>query len=279
MKPSISKIFSKSKIALATLVLFSCGLFVGFLFSFPSLKIKQKIITSIETQADVSIAQGDINIGFLSLYGSDLLIQPKNTLWPAISINSLKLSPHWLSLVSTNPVVQLDMHLFDGTITADISRDGTLNLVASQLNLAFLSQKDRALNLSGQLETMTLSSDVPLKRTSDSLLTLTLKNINVSKGIDLKLKLNLGDVVIEGTGRGRSFKIISLKADRGDLSVSGKGSLLLGRDLSTTHVNMKMEIRPEATANPMLLDLLKLGTRQTANGSYELSLSGSLSEL
>jgi type II secretion system protein N len=279
MKPSISKLFSKSKIAVATLVLFSFGLFVGFLFSFPALKIKQKIITAIETQGDVSIAQGDINIGFLSIYGSDLRIQPKKTLWPAISINSLKLSPQWLSLLSTNPGAQLDMQLFDGTLTADISRDGTLNLVASQLNLAFLSQKDQAMTLSGQLETMTLSSVVPLKRTSDSLLTLTLKNVNVSKEGDLKLALNLGDIVIEGTGRGRSFKMISLKTDRGDLSVTGKGSLLLGRDLSTTRVNMKMEIRPEATVDPMLLDLLKLGTRQAANGSYELSLSGSLSDL
>jgi hypothetical protein len=93
------------------------------------------------------------------------------------------------------------------------------------------------------------------------------------------LALNLGDIVINGSGRGRSFKIISLTTDRGDLSVSGKGSILLGRDLSTTRVNMKMEIRPQASVDPMVLDLLKLGTHQAANGNYELNLSGSLSEL
>ena len=279
MKPSISKLFSKSKIALATLVLFSLGLFAGFLFSFPALKIKQKMITSIETQGDVTITQGDINIGFLSIHGSDLLIQPENPLWPTIPIHSFDLSPQWLTLFSSNPGVQLNMQLLDGTLTADIFRDGTLNLVASQLNLAILSQKEQAMTLSGQLEKMTLASVVPLKKSSDSLLTLTLKNVNISKNGDLKLALNLGDIVIKGFGRGRSFKIISLTTDKGDLSVSGKGGLLLGRDLSTTRLNIKMEIRPQASVDPMILDLLKMGTHQAANGSYELNFSGSLSEL
>jgi type II secretion system protein N len=279
MKQKISMLFSRSKIALAIAILFLFGFFAGVIFSFPEMKIKQQIISSIETQGQVSIAQGDFNIGFLSISGSDLLIQPENSLWPAIPITSLKLSPQWLSLLSKNPGVHLDMQLFDGTLSADMFRDGKLNLEASQINLALLSLKDQTITISGQLTEMTLKSAFPLKRTSDSLLELTLKNVNVSKKGDLKLAINLGNIFVNAIGRGRSFKIISLKTDRGDLSVSGKGSILLGRNLSSTQVNMKMEIRPEDSVDPMVLELLKLVTRQTPGGSYELSFSGPLSEL
>jgi len=279
MKHSISTLFSKSKIALATLILFTFGLLAGLLVSFPEVKIKHQIISSIETRGHVSITQGDINIGFLSISGSDLLIQPENSLWSAIPITSLNLSPQWLTLLSTNPGVHLNMQLFNGTLSADMFQDGSLSLVASQLDLAFLSPRDPTITVSGQVAEMTLSSVVPLKKTSDSLLELTLKNVNVTKNGDLKLAINLGDVVFSGTGRGRSFKIISLKTDKGDLSVSGKGSILLGRNLPSTKFNVKLEIRPEASVDPMVVELLKLAAKQSPNGSYELSLSGTLPKL
>ena len=279
MKHKISMLFSKSKIVLATLILFSFGLLAGIFFSFPETKVKQQIISSIETQGHVFIDQGDINLGLLRLKGSNFQIRPENPLWPTIPINSLIIAPQWLTLLSKNPGIHLDMKLLGGTLWAEMFRDGTLNLTASQLNLAFLSPKDQEMTVSGQLAEMTLSSVVPLEKTSESLVTLRLKSVNVTRNNDLKLTLNLGDIVIKGKGRGHSFKIISLKADRGDLSMSGKGSILIGRDLPSTQVNMKIEIRPEDTADPMVVELLKLGTRQTPSGSYELRLSGSLSEL
>ena len=279
MKHKISMLFSKSQIVLVTLILFAFGLLTGIYFSFPETKVKQQIISSIEKQGHVIINQGDINIGLLRLKGSDLQIRPENPLWPTIPINSLIVTPQWLTLLSKNPGIQLDMQLLEGTLWAEMFRDGTLNLTASQLNLAFLSPKDQEMTVSGQLAEMTLSSVVPLKKTSESIVTLRLKSVHVTRNSDLKIALNLGDILITSKGRGRSFNIISLNADNGDLSISGKGSILIGRDIPSTQVNMKIEIRPEETVDPMVVELLKLGTRQTPSGSYELRLSGSLSEL
>lgn len=279
MKQTIIMLFSRSKIALVVILLFIFGLLAGIFFSFPEMKIKQLFISSIERQGHIVIEQGDIDIGFFSIEGSDLLIRPENPLWAPISINSLQLTPLWLSLLTKNPGVHLDMQLSGGTLLADVFRDGTLMATASQLNLAPLLPKDQAVKVSGQLAEMKLSGAIPLGKASESFVALTLKNIKATGNRALKMELNLGDIVIKGTGRGRSFKIISLKADGGDLSISGKGSLLLSRDLPSTRGNIKLEIRPEETADPMVVELLKLGTRQTTNGRYELSLSGSLSEL
>ncbi|WP_321368627.1 type II secretion system protein GspN [uncultured Desulfuromusa sp.] len=279
MKYTVSTLFNKSKIILLTLILFSLGLFAGILFSFPEAKVKQIIISSLETQGQVSVTQGDINISLFGIDGSNLQIQPENPLLPTIPIKSLAITPHWLSLLSKNPGGHLDMQLFDGTLTADIYRDGTLNLAASELNLASLSLTDQTLTITGQLAEMSLSSVVPLQKTSDSLISLSLKDINIARNSDLKLAINLGDIVINGTGRGRAFKITSLQAAEGDLAISGRGRILLGKSLPSSKINLKMEIRPQETADPMIVELLQLGTRKTADGSYELSLSGSLSDL
>ena len=279
MKQTILMLFSRSKIALAVILLFIFGLLAGIFFSFPEMKIKQLLISSIERQGHVVIEQGDIDIGFLSIEGSDLLIRPENPLWAPISINSLHIAPLWLTLLAKNPGVHLDMQLSGGTLWADMFRDGALKATASQLTLGPLLPKDQAIKVSGLLADMKLSGAIPLGKTSESFVALTLKNVKVTGNSTLKMALNLGDIVINGTGRGRSFKIVSLKADRGDLSISGKGSILLGRDLPSTRVNIKMEIDPEDTVDPMVVELLRLGTRQTPNGSYELSLSGPLSEL
>lgn len=237
------------------------------------------MISTLETQGQLSVTKGDFNLSLFGIDGSNLQLQPNNTLLPAISIQSLSVTPHWFSLLSKNPGGHLQMRLFDGTLTADMFRDGTLNLAASQLNLAPLSLTDQTLTISGQLTEVTLSSVVPLQKTSASLIRLTLKDINIARNSGLKLAINLGDVVINGTGRGHAFKITSLKADNGDLSISGRGSILLGRNLSASKINMKMEIRPQQTADPMIVELLQLGSRRTPDGSYELSLSGSLSDL
>lgn len=279
MKHIASILFNKSKLALAVFILFVCGLLSGVFFSFPEMKIKQYIISSIETQAHVVIDQGDIRLGFLSIKGSDLLIRPENPFWPTISINSFYIAPQWLSLFSPNPGVHMDMQLFGGKLRADMSRDGALKVVASQLNLGLISPADQALKVSGQLVELALASVIPLDKDSESLLALSLKNVNIAGNSDFPLALKLGDIAINGTGRGRSFKISSLQADKGDLSINGKGNVLLGRDLASTQVNMKIDLVPEDNVDPLLVELITLGARQTPGGSYELNLFGVLSEL
>jgi hypothetical protein len=171
------------------------------------------------------------------------------------------------------------MQLCGGTLWADVFKDGRLSVEASQIDLGFLLPKDQQMKISGLLAKMKLASTVPLAKTSESLLAVALKGVKIAGQSGMNLSLNLGDIDISGIGRGRSIKIVSLNADKGDLSISGKGSVLLGHDLPSTQVNMKIEIRPENTADPMLVELLKLGTRHISNGSYELTLSGPLSEL
>ena len=279
MKQTISMLFGRSKIAFAVVILFAFGLLAGVLFSFPEMKLKQKIISSLETQSHVVIEQGDINIGFLNIEGSDLLIRSDNPLWPAILINSIHIAPKWLTLFSKNPGVHLDMQLSGGTLAADMFRDGTLNAVASQLSLEPLLPKDQLIKVSGLLAETELATTVPLKKTTESLLQLTLKGVNIVGSRGMKLSLNLGDINLNGTGHGRSFKITALTADNGDLAINGQGNILLGRNLAATQVKMKISVRPQKNVDPMLVELLTLGSRQTASGSYELNLTGTLSEL
>lgn len=279
MKHTISGLFNKFKLVLVALVLFISGLAAGIFFSFPELKVKQQIISAIETQAHVVVDQGEITMGFLAIEGSGFLLRPENPLWPTIPIDSFSLAPQWLTLLSGNPGVRLNVQLFGGKLRAEVFRDGSLSAAASQLNLGLLPSKEQAIKLSGQLEKMTLTSVVPLGKTSESHVAVTLRGVNATGNSNVPVSLNLGDVAINGAGRGRSFKIMTLSADKGDLQVNGSGSFLLGRDLASTQVNMKIEMRPEAQIDPMLVDLLTLGSRQMANGGYELKLSGALSEL
>ena len=279
MKYITSILFKRSKIAVITLVLFIIGLLVGLFFSFPQTKIKQQIISSFEKQGHVLVKQGDVQIGLLGIEGVQFLIQPENLSLPAIPIDSFIISPQWMTLISKNPGIRLEMKSFGGDVSADVFRDGTLKALASQLDLSLILPEKQTVKLSGQLETMTLESTVPLQKSSPTVLELVFKNVSFQGENPFPFSLNLGDVVLNGTGRGRSFEITSLRAVNGDLNLDGNGTFILARNFSSSRIKMKINIRPENQLDPTLLELLNLGARQAPDGSYDINLSGILREL
>jgi type II secretion system protein N len=195
-----------------------------------------------------------------------------------VNIDSFDLSPLWLSLLSANQGVRWDGRLLNGQVLADIYRDGTFNVDADNLMLDFPLQEGSSLHLSGHLNQGQMQSTLPLGKTTASNLQLVLDKVQLV-GLDgLHKELTLGTIALQATGRGHSFKITSLEASGGDFALSGRGNFLLGRNLLSSRLNFRIEIRPTQNADPTLVSLLELAARKKADGSHELHLGGTLSK-
>lgn len=267
------------KIWLAGLLLFIFGLLLGLIFSFPTATLEKRLLQEVEARAQVKIETGGLALSPLfKLHGKHVVVRPESPVWPPVRIDSFDLSPLWLSLLSANPGARWDGRLLNGQIMVDVYRNGSLNVGADNLMLDLPLQEGSNLRLSGHLTQGQMQSTLPLGKTTKSNLQLVLDKMQLV-GLDgLQKNLAMGTVVLQATGRGHSFKITSLEASGGDFALSGRGNFLLGRNLLSSRLNFRIEIRPTQNADPTLVSLLELAARKKADGSHELHLGGTLSK-
>jgi len=264
---------------LLALLLFITSLLIGLLLSFPTNSLGQLLLQELSNRGQVTVETRDFSLAPpLVLHGTETTVRTESAAWPPLTIESFDLSPLWLSLFSGNPGVRWDGQMLNGQLLADLYRDGSLSLKASNLSLDFpLLENSDNLRLTGQLVDAQVQSAMLLRKTTESSLKLLFENVELAGLNSGPRNLMLGTIVLEAVGSGNSFKVTTLKATGGDFSLDGKGTFLVGRNLPSSRLNLEAEIRPGQNADPNLVSLLDLVAPARADGSHQLKLSGTLS--
>ncbi len=262
----------------AAVLLFLLGLLLGLAFSFPTTALENRLLAAVEANGQIHIETDDLSFSpLLTLQGGPTLISSQASDAPPVPVDTFKLTPKWASLFTTNPGILLTAQLLGGHLQTDLYRDGTCDLRADNLTLDLPLQGAMKLRLSGRLQQATMQSQLPLQKSSESALQLTLADAKLTGLGGAQSDLTLGTIRFQAIGTGHSFKITTLTAEEGDFSLNGRGSFLVGRDLPSSRINLRADLRPTPQADPGLVSLLELAARKKPGGVLELRLSGYLS--
>lgn len=273
-----SPVLQRAGVVLGGLVLLLLGSLLGLFAALPDEALIDRFIQELETQTQTEIESRDLDLDLpFALQGTEIVVRAQNLpQFPPIRIDRFRVSPVWTSLFSLNPGITGDARLMNGSVRAEYHRDGSLNLSANGLLLDLPIEQGFSLQLTGRLLEGRLGTVVPLSRETSSRVALTLDRVRLRGLTGQEDGLLLGTIVLELEGQGNSFRVTELRAVEGDFTLSGSGRVLLGNTPAASRLNLRLDIRPEATADPTLADLLRATARDTGNGAYQLRLSGSL---
>ncbi len=265
------------KMLIVSVVLFFVGACIGIALSFPTGILEQRLINSIEQQSQVAISQGSFSFGFVNLTAKDVVIdgQPDKNI-PPLRIDKAKISPLWGSLLSDNRGFHVDSQLMSGTLVADVFENGQVTATAKGLIIEIPIRNGWNLNLTGQIEQADFDSLIPLREDSQSALNLILNNVSVREEGKDDAMLTLGHIELKTKGKGQAFRITELTAKDGDFNLEGRGNLRLGSSPRNSTVSLRVTIKPTASADSGLVELLKLAAKEKADGEFEVRVSGNL---
>jgi type II secretion system protein N len=268
-------------LALVVLLLFFA---LGFRLFFPVDALRQRLEGEMSRRSGAQIEMQRLSLGLpLSLELQKIRIENRRPPLPAFDVDSVELTPGWLSLVSGDPGVEVRAELYDGELLLSLARSGhfALDLDALRLDrLPAVPLLETPVRLSGALSGQAQASEPPLRNRADTTIELRIDNAAVTGLEPLGVasgKLALGNVQAKGKLQGRRLNIETLKAVGGDLGLDGEGNLLIGSDSARTRLNLQITLRPGTGLDPMLRDLLSLsGAKPASDGSYRFRLGGSL---
>ena len=261
--------------------LFVLGLMAGIYLFFPTDVLKQRVSQELanRTQADVQIGQLKL-YPLLTLDARQVSIAGIGLSQPLV-IDGLTISPNWLTLLSANPGMQVKTRLLNGSVTADLLKNGIFNARAAGLRFDLPLQEPLPLNIRATLGEARLDSGLRLDQETSTQLSLQLLNVMVL-GLTVfdanNQGIALGEIMLQADGQGRTLQIKSLTAQGGVLDVSGSGSLLVGLTAATSRINLTLQVRPGPNANPDITALLELTGQPAPDGHYPLRLNGTLTK-
>lgn len=260
------------------LLLFAAGLFIGLALSFPGTALEKRLLYEAEKRGHVKIAAQHLALWPpYRIRGTGLTIRSTSADWPPIRVNSLEITPAWLSLLSTNPKVRCRVEMMDGELLAEFRRDGAMTMTASDLTLDVPLHADSQLRLTGRLVQARGHGSLPLRRDTSSELALELSNVTLLGLEGRQQDIPLGDISMHITGKGNAFEVNNLEADGGQFSVKGNGRLLLNQQHGpASRFTLQTRIVPADNADPLLVSLIELVARKTAAGHHQLKLGGTL---
>ncbi len=265
------------KTLLLSLIIFTLGLSIGIVLSLPSEMLEQRLIRFVEQQGQISITEGSFALGVISLTANNILIaeQPENKI-PAIRIDKATITPKWGSLLSSNPTVHLNSKLMSGSLIADVAKDGQVKATAKNLLLEVPLQNGWDMIVTGQVQQADLNSLFPLSKTSRTDLNVTLNNVSLREAGKDKAMINMGEIKLQAKGKGQAFRVSQLSVQNGDFDLSGQGNIRLGSTPQKSSISMRMTLKPNPSADPGLVELLKLAIKENSKGEFPLTISGNL---
>jgi len=201
---------------------------------------------------------------------------------PPIPLSRVSITPAWTSLFGANPGADLEAVLMGGRVQAGIRRQGDLSLNLRGVQLSEDLGPGLPLQVAATVDAGSFNGRLPLAGRNVSELDLSLNNASLVGLQHLgakKDRLSLGSIRLKARGRGAVFKLSELKSTGGDITVSGTGSLTVGRTPATSRLALTLQFKPAESLDPGLRDLLKLVGKTGKDGSQRLRLSGPLTAI
>ena len=263
---------------LTGIALFFVAFLLGFLLGFPTAAAKQKIISVFrEGQATAELQTLHLS-PLLALKGENLSIRMDNAGLPPLMVDRFSVRPLWGTLLSAEPGVKVDADLLQGGLQAEVQKGGRTQVRASGLKFTLPVENGTA-TISGTLSAGQMQMTASGGKTGESILSLTFAELLAQSPLlasTASRPLALGQFVVEAQGRGQAYTITRLESNGGDVAVSGTGSLLRGRTLASSRLNLNLVLRPTPSLPGEYRTLLALLGPVGGDGSYPLNLAGTL---
>jgi len=218
----------------------------------------------------------------VGLSANKLLISHSKVPHPPVELQDVDLRPLWLSLFGSNPGLSFELNAYKGDISGAAFRDGKVQIDLRKLQINEPLGPQLPLTLEGVLVNGAFDGTLPLAGRNQSSLQLELDDLllkgmkNLGSSSDL---LQLGRLTCTAESKGPLVQISNLSATGPAFDLKGSGSLRLGRIAASSSLNLNLVLTPKAGLDPMLNDLLSLVKKPQSDGSYQLSLRGTLSRL
>jgi len=263
--------------ALASLIL---GLAASLYFFFPASALEERVEYEINGRTPVEADLMALSLGFPPAMRAETLTLKIDQPQPySLTFDKVSVKPLWHSLFGGNPGVAIHTDILGGAGEGTIRRNGDMEVSIARVLFDTPLPSLTSLRLSGNLKNGELATTVPAKPTTESRMQVTLENIRVtglkSVGIGSDT-LSLGAVSLRGSGRGNSFKIEQLESEGGDLKVSGGGTLLFGRTVESSRLNLNVILSPTPSLDKEMAELLTLFRQPGRDGSYRFRVTGTL---
>jgi type II secretion system protein N len=262
-------------------LLFTCFV-AGFYLFFPASTLQQRLELEIAARTPLDVRITTVSLLFPPGLQTESLRLTGGSPPTEFTIDRIKLTPLWRTLVSNNPGLAFQTEILGGQVTGNLRKNGSL--AANLQNLTFAAPVGGALpiRLSGRLGKGDFAGALPLQSATETRLSLGFEQMEISGLSALGLAsdtLALGTVTLAGSGRANALKVDRLNASGGSLEVTGDGTVLLAEPLDRSRLNLNLVLRPGPQLDKSLADLLQLFAQAEADGSYRLRLTGSFRQM
>lgn len=263
--------------AFASMIL---GLAASLYFFFPASALEERIEYEIHRRAPVEVDILALSLGFPPALRAEKLTLNISTPQPyAMSFKDTSVKPLWYTLFGGDPGVAVHTGILGGEGEGTIHRNGAMELSLAGVLFDTPLPSLTSLRLSGNVETGIFTGAVPVKPTTESHLQVQLENVRItglkSVGVDSDT-LSLGAISLQGAGKGNAFRIEQLDTRGGDFKVSGSGTVLLGRTVEQSRLNLNVALSPEPSLDKNLAELFALLKKPGRDGSYRFRITGTI---
>lgn len=264
---------------IGSLVLLAAAFVLSFYFFFPGDMLKARMEEELAAHAPLDIEVEEITLRFPpALLAREIYFTAQPNRQPLHIVEAV-ISPSWATLVGNDPALAFRSSIGGGRVEGTIRRSGALAANISQVAFAEPLLANSPLALAGTIDSGQLSAVLPPTTNSDSRLAVTLNQLRLTglEGFGVTSgAVSLGTMVLQGSGKGNNYKIDELESSGGDLEVSGGGTLLLAETAERSRLNLSLTLRPAATLDKNLKELLSLFAKPARDGSLRLRITGTL---
>jgi type II secretion system protein N len=256
------------------------GLVASLYFFFPVSALEERIEFEVNGRTPLETDLMSLSLGFppaLRAEKIDLKIDKPQPY--ALSLDDTSVKPLWHSLFGGNPGLVVDTRVLGGQGEGTIRRDGAMKVSLARVLFDTPLPSLTSLRLAGTLKEGKLAGAVPVKPATESHLQLDLEDVRITGLTSVGIggdSLSLGAISLQAEGKGNSFRIDQLESRGGNLKVSGSGTVLLGRTVELSRLNLNVVLSPEQTLDKNIAELLNLFRQPGRDGSYRFRVTGTL---
>ncbi|MBW2519772.1 MAG: type II secretion system protein GspN [Deltaproteobacteria bacterium] len=262
-------------------ILFFAVFFAGIYLFFPVSALKDRLLQEVAARTSAQMSIENVAVRPLLNVVAHQLSITDSWLPRPIEIDRLVIAPLWTSLFGGDPALTINAEVYGGDMTCDWSQEGQIQLLANRIHLDLPVNSPIAFRLDAMLDSAQLNTRSRLDNDTLTELDLTFHRTRV-RGLklagDRSSELDLGKVRLRVDGQGRTMRIKSLTAEQADVDINGSGVVFIGRTVSSSRLDVRVNIRPGPNLDQEIASLLELIGKPNPDGLYTVRVSGPLND-
>ena len=252
---------------------------IGLLFFFPEDALQQRLQHELAKRIPGKISIEKTSIVFpFSIEASNIIVRLNERNIPEIKLDLLKITPTLSSLIG-QPGIIFDARVNKGHIKGSVTEAGALALEIDQYSFDEPIQGFSDLRLSGTISSARADAHLRSDPDKPSSINLQATGLSLEGTRSLGLaseQINLGQLNLVVDGKGRNYSIRNGVLSSGDILAEASGTILAGRTVTSTRLNLEINIKPAAGLDPSVSSLFELIGTPGRDGGRKLSVRGTL---